>query len=101
MLLEYDEETFLHSQPVPTCISLHLKTFCLDNYSGYGVEFEFARYIMQNAKYLQTMKFCINSGAYDNLLSRHDMIRGISPYKKSSDACTLCFEKLRSDYFDV
>ncbi|ESW23061.1 hypothetical protein PHAVU_004G015200 [Phaseolus vulgaris] len=101
VLLEYDEETFLHSQPVPTCISLHLKTFCLDNYSGYGVEFEFARYIMQNAKYLQTMKFCINSGAYDNLLSRHDMIRGISPYKKSSDACTLCFEKLRSDYFDV
>ncbi|XP_068501353.1 F-box/FBD/LRR-repeat protein At5g22660-like [Phaseolus vulgaris] len=55
------EKTVLsYPHPVPTCISFHLKTCCLQDYIGSSVEFQFAKYIMQNAKYLRTMKFCFD-----------------------------------------
>ncbi|ESW23105.1 hypothetical protein PHAVU_004G018800 [Phaseolus vulgaris] len=56
----------------PTCLSSHLKSCCLHNYRGSVFEFKFAEYIMQNAKYLRTMKFCfdISTHPYDNSLRR-------------------------------
>ena len=62
---------------VPTCISLHLRTCCLRCYSGYSFEFQFAEYVMMNANSLQTMQFRIPSCYYNNLVGRHDMIRGL------------------------
>ncbi|KAK8469950.1 hypothetical protein PHAVU_004G016200 [Phaseolus vulgaris] len=83
-----------YKQPVPTCISLHLKTCCIKKYSGFVVEFLFAKYIMQNANYLRTMKFCFDSlsKVYNNHLLRDALIRDLSSCRKSSYTCTLSFE---------
>nr|ACZ74683.1 cyclin-like F-box [Phaseolus vulgaris] len=83
-----------YTQPVPTCISLHLKTCCIKKYSGFVVEFLFAKYIMQNANYLRTMKFCFDSlsKGYNNPLLRDAMIRDLSSCRKRSYICTLSFE---------
>ncbi|KAK8469952.1 hypothetical protein PHAVU_004G016400 [Phaseolus vulgaris] len=83
-----------YTQPVPTCISLHLKTCFIKQYSGFVVQFLFAKYIMQNANYLRTLKFCFNcsSEAYKNPLLRDAMIRDLSSCRKRSYICTLSFE---------
>ncbi|XP_068501380.1 F-box/FBD/LRR-repeat protein At4g26340-like [Phaseolus vulgaris] len=92
--IDGDEEEPVLPYPlmVPTCISLHLKSCCLKDYRGSAFEFQFAEYIMLNANYLRTMKFSIHSDEYD-LLRRHHMIRDLSSCSKTSDTCTLSFEK--------
>ncbi|ESW24028.1 hypothetical protein PHAVU_004G096100 [Phaseolus vulgaris] len=79
--------------PVPTCISLHLRTCRLNNFRGSVVELQFAEFIMKNAHYLRTMKFCFpNYYAFDSL-TRGELTRYISScMKKSSDTCMLSFE---------
>ncbi|XP_068501349.1 F-box/FBD/LRR-repeat protein At5g56420-like [Phaseolus vulgaris] len=93
--IEVDEEEAVLPYPhtVSTCISLHLKTCCVKDYKGCAFEFQFAEYIMLNANYLRTMKFLVSSYEYDDLLRRHDMIRDLSSCSKSSNTCTLSFEK--------
>ena len=92
--IDGDEEEPVLPYPltVPTCISLQLKSCCLKDYRGSAFEFQFAEYIMLNANYLRTMKFCIHSDEYD-LVRRHAMIRDLSSCSKTSDSCTLSFEK--------
>nr|XP_007151080.1 hypothetical protein PHAVU_004G016300g [Phaseolus vulgaris]ESW23074.1 hypothetical protein PHAVU_004G016300g [Phaseolus vulgaris] len=82
-----------YTQPVPTCISLHLKTCCIKEYSGFVFEFLFAKYIMQNAKYLRTMKVCLNrcSMPYNYPFFYDVMVSDLSRCIKSSDTCTLLF----------
>ncbi|XP_014499375.1 FBD-associated F-box protein At5g38590-like [Vigna radiata var. radiata] len=60
----YEEDVWPYPQTVPACISSHLKTIRLTRYSGSKDEFHFARYILENAKYLQTMEICFDDG-YD------------------------------------
>nr|XP_007151077.1 hypothetical protein PHAVU_004G016100g [Phaseolus vulgaris]ESW23071.1 hypothetical protein PHAVU_004G016100g [Phaseolus vulgaris] len=86
----YDDKLFKYEF---SCISLHLKTCCVKDYKGCAFEFQFAEYIMLNANYLRTMKFLVSSYEYDDLLRRHDMIRDLSSCSKSSNTCTLSFEK--------
>nr|ACZ74682.1 cyclin-like F-box [Phaseolus vulgaris] len=82
-----------YTQPVPTCISLHLKTCCIKEYSGFVVEFLFAKYIMQNAKYLPNMKVCLNrcSMPYNYPFFYDVMVSDLSRCIKSSDTSTLLF----------
>jgi len=75
-------------QSVPACILSHLKTCSIGCFRGSMDEFLFARYIMQNAKYLRTMKIKILS--YNG--EKPDMIRDLSSCKKSSDTCKLSFD---------
>ncbi|WVZ14727.1 hypothetical protein V8G54_012293, partial [Vigna mungo] len=58
----YEEDVWPYPQTVPACISSHLKTCCLIHYSGSKDEFHFARYMLENAKYLQTMKIRFDCG---------------------------------------
>ncbi|XP_057444498.1 F-box/FBD/LRR-repeat protein At3g26920-like [Lotus japonicus] len=43
---------------VPECVLLHLKSCYLDDYRGTPDEFRFARYIMQNGRFLKRMTIC-------------------------------------------
>lgn len=79
------EDVWSYPQTVPACISLHLKTCSLKYYSDSKNEFQFARYILKNAKYLQTMKVY-------TLGEKNDMKRELSLCMKSSDTCTVSFE---------
>jgi len=54
-------------------------------------EFQFASYIMQNAKYLHTMKICI---ANHPDKSPFDLMSQLISCTKSSDTFTLSFEYL-------
>jgi len=82
--------SFDKDEPVPECISLYLKRCCLKGYIGSIDETVFARYIMQNAKYLRTMKICTDGDATPDM--KYSMIRVLSSFEKSSDSCTLSFE---------
>ncbi|WVZ21170.1 hypothetical protein V8G54_008492 [Vigna mungo] len=63
-IFKTEEDVWPYPQTVPACISSHLKTIRLTRYSGSKDEFHFARYILENAKYLQTMEICFDDG-YD------------------------------------
>jgi len=76
-------------QSVPACILSHLKTCSLGCYRGSIDEFLFAGYIMENAKYLRTMKIKISSY---NDREKLNMIRDLSSCKRSSDTCKLSFD---------
>ncbi|XP_027923012.1 F-box/FBD/LRR-repeat protein At3g26920-like [Vigna unguiculata] len=84
----HEEAVLPDPQFVPACILSHLKTCSIGCFRGSMDEFLFARYIMQNAKYLRTMKIKILS--YNG--EKPDMIRDLSSCKKSSDTCKLSFD---------
>lgn len=73
---------------VPRCISLNLKTCLLKNYTGTNWEFEFAKYIMENAKFLKDMIIC-----FDIQKVKLDMIEGLSSCSKLSPSCNLSFKQ--------
>ncbi|TKY66174.1 FBD-associated F-box protein [Spatholobus suberectus] len=77
-------------QCVPNCISLHLKTCCLIKYTGTQGEFEFAKYIMQNARLLKDMIICSYTGADEN--KKLEMIKELSFCSRLSSTCNLSFE---------
>ncbi|WVZ15701.1 hypothetical protein V8G54_013267 [Vigna mungo] len=88
-----EEDVWSYPETIPACISSHLKTCRLKHYRDSEDEFQFARYILENAKYLQTMK--IRNIHY--IRNRHtrkeeDMKRKLSSCMERSDTCTLLFE---------
>ncbi|XP_057436217.1 F-box/FBD/LRR-repeat protein At5g56420-like [Lotus japonicus] len=44
-------------EPVPECVSLHLTTCSIKNFDSWD-DFEFAEFILQNARFLQAMELC-------------------------------------------
>ncbi|ESW23058.1 hypothetical protein PHAVU_004G015000 [Phaseolus vulgaris] len=91
LLSEEDERAvLLYLQSVPTCISSHLKTCCFNIYRRSGVELLFAKYILQNAKFLQVMKFCFHGDTRKTFWMNPCIKRDLSSY--ISDTCTLSFE---------
>jgi len=96
---EEEKAVLSYLLPVPNCLSLHLKTCCLHNYRGSVFEFKFAEYIMQNAKYLLSMKFCFNISThpYNNSLRRQKILRDLSSCIMSLDTCTLLFEEFSAE----
>ncbi|QCD95198.1 hypothetical protein DEO72_LG5g3291 [Vigna unguiculata] len=65
-LAGYEQYAWPYPQTVPACISSHLKTCCLKKYSGSIDEFQFARYILENAKYLRPSSVTTESLALPN-----------------------------------
>ncbi|QCD94892.1 hypothetical protein DEO72_LG5g2981 [Vigna unguiculata] len=88
----HEEVVWPYPQSVPACISSHLKTCSLKYYSGSVDEIQFASYIMENAKYLRTMKICIDSESDYTFREKLHMKRELSSCMKSSDTCSLTFE---------
>jgi len=68
---------------------MYLKTCDFGIYEGSIDEIQFARYILQNAKYLRTMKIqiCPESNVTDDKILY--MIKELSSCMKSSNTCTL------------
>ncbi|RZB55272.1 hypothetical protein D0Y65_044900 [Glycine soja] len=79
-----------YPQSIPTCVSLHLKTCRLTNYVGSKGEFQFARYIMQNASHLQTMTICTNTSSNEG--EKLEMIENLSSCTRCSATCKLLFK---------
>ncbi|KAK7316340.1 hypothetical protein VNO77_35304 [Canavalia gladiata] len=77
-------------QSVPKCISSHFTTCRINNYKGFEGEFQFASYIMQNARFLQTMAISCNSLVDEE--EKFKMLKRLSLYTRRSAACKLFFE---------
>ncbi|KAL2335645.1 hypothetical protein Fmac_016858 [Flemingia macrophylla] len=88
---KYKNKEFMpYSESVPVCISSHLRTCWLKSYRGDNeVEFQFARYILQNARHLQRMKFCFFYLVCER--KRLRLIKELSLISKCSESCTLSF----------
>ncbi|RDY09809.1 F-box/FBD/LRR-repeat protein, partial [Mucuna pruriens] len=78
------------SQPVPLCISLHLKECTFKNYEGLKGEFGFLRYVMQNARNLRTMTVMSNNRIDEG--RKLVMLRNLSLCIRRSATCKLLFD---------
>ncbi|XP_057446564.1 F-box/FBD/LRR-repeat protein At4g00160-like [Lotus japonicus] len=74
---------------VPKCILLHLKKCCLNNFRGTKGEFQFAKYIMRNGRFLKRMT--ISSGIFINQGGKVEMLKKLSCCMRSSATCKLSF----------
>ncbi|KAK7275918.1 hypothetical protein RIF29_17044 [Crotalaria pallida] len=85
-----DKKWVQRSQPVPKCLTSHLKKFTLKNFRGWECELQFAKYILQNAKVLRSMRIC--SVAFSNPEAKFELIRKLSLCPRRSETCKLSFE---------
>ncbi|XP_061341179.1 F-box/FBD/LRR-repeat protein At4g00160-like [Gastrolobium bilobum] len=91
---KFDEEEvgggdWPYPQFVPESISLHLKTCRLYNYQSSKGEFRFVRYILRNARLLQSMKIISCTSNQDVKLK---MIKDLSFCRRRSVTCKLSFQ---------
>ncbi|KAK7256060.1 hypothetical protein RIF29_29493 [Crotalaria pallida] len=75
--------------PIPDCLLVHLKTFCLKEYQGWQSEMAFVGYIMQNARALETMTISIDSSL--DLQSQLQIRRNLSILQRSFQSCEIVF----------
>jgi hypothetical protein len=75
-----------HPFTVPECISSELKTCCIRGYDGTKYEFEFAKYILQHSKVLETM--IINTTCHE----KYQMLQELSLCTRGSTTCKLVFD---------
>ncbi|GAU13049.1 hypothetical protein TSUD_173490 [Trifolium subterraneum] len=74
---------------VPKCLSSELRTCSLLAYEGTKCEFQFAEYILKNAKTLHTMKI---SASKVDLNIKHQMLLKLSLCPRGSATCKLSFD---------
>jgi hypothetical protein len=74
---------------VPECLSSQLKTCSLIGYKGRNCDFQFAKYILKNAKVLQIMT--INASPVD-INIKHQMIIKLSLCPRGSTTCKISFD---------
>ncbi|KAK7255993.1 hypothetical protein RIF29_29422 [Crotalaria pallida] len=53
-----EDKEWVHQEYVPECFSSHLEKCTIINYGGHEGELRFAKYVMQKAKVLCTMRIC-------------------------------------------
>ncbi|RHN66629.1 putative F-box domain, FBD domain, leucine-rich repeat domain, L domain-containing protein [Medicago truncatula] len=70
----------------PECLSTWLKTCCIRGYRGTKYEFEFAKYIMQHSKVLETMTI------KSTCLEKYQMSLKLSSCSRGSTTCKLLFD---------
>jgi hypothetical protein len=89
---EYDmfDKYSKDQQSVPLCLSSQLKTFYLGDYKGTKSELQFATYIMQNSKVLQTMT--IKTSHLEDIDAKNQMLLKLSSCTKGSTTCKLLFD---------
>ncbi|XP_045798113.1 FBD-associated F-box protein At4g10400-like [Trifolium pratense] len=74
---------------VPECLSTRLKTCLLKGYKNTECEIQFAKYILQNSKVLNTMS--IKSASSLDLNIKHQMITKLTSSRRASTTCELFF----------
>lgn len=72
-----------HPPTVPECLSSKLKICCIRTYTGTEHEFEFAKYIMQHSKVLETMKI------QSTCLKKDQMLLKLYSCTRGSTTCKL------------
>lgn len=72
---------------IPKCVSSHLKRCEIRHYEGRNGDLQFARYILQNARFLQVMKLNVSSPSY----GKSQIIEDLSSCPRSSEGCKLLF----------
>ncbi|KAH1198659.1 hypothetical protein AAZX31_18G149400 [Glycine max] len=85
-----NDENWVYSHLVPKCLSSKLKTCRFQKYEGWECEFQFARYIMQNARALCAFTIC--STGFSPLAAKFQMIKRLSSCPRISITCKLSFE---------
>ncbi|XP_057446523.1 F-box/FBD/LRR-repeat protein At4g26340-like [Lotus japonicus] len=73
----------------PECILLHLKSCYLNDYRGTEGELQFARYILQNGRFLKRMTICSDSSV--NQQGKRKNFKKLSSCTRSSTTCKLSF----------
>ncbi|XP_057444507.1 F-box/FBD/LRR-repeat protein At4g00160-like, partial [Lotus japonicus] len=74
---------------VPKCILLHLKTCSLNNYRGTKGDFQFAKYIMRNGRFLK--RLTISSSLGIKKRGKLELLKKLSSCKRRSATCKLSF----------
>ena len=87
---------------VPDYISSQLRTWSFRNYGGLECELQFAKYIMQNSRVLQSMTVIVLGwfivvGPYEML----DMLKKLSLCPRISPTCKLSFVPDRMKFLDA
>ncbi|XP_061346417.1 putative FBD-associated F-box protein At3g50710 [Gastrolobium bilobum] len=72
---------------VPECLLLHLKTFCFKEYRGLKTEMDFVRYIVLNARVLETMTIYIASSL--GLEEKLQIRRQLSVLRMNFETCQI------------
>ncbi|CAJ2669807.1 unnamed protein product [Trifolium pratense] len=86
---EIVNEDWVDPPIVPKCLSSELRTCSLIAYEGLKCEFQFAKYILKNAKALHTMKI---SALEVDLNIKHQMLMKLSLCPRGSTVCKLSFD---------
>ncbi|CAJ2670169.1 unnamed protein product [Trifolium pratense] len=74
---------------VPECLSTQLRTCLLKDYKNTKCEIQFAKYILQNSKVLNTMS--IKSATSLDINVKHQMITKLTSSRRASTTCELFF----------
>jgi hypothetical protein len=78
-----DKEYWVDPDIVPQCLSLHLRVCYLSSFLGLQGELRLARYILKNAKVLQTMRI--------DTIGQPGIEEIISSFPRASSLCKLTF----------
>ncbi|WJX76192.1 hypothetical protein P8452_59635 [Trifolium repens] len=74
-------------QTIPKCLLTRLKTCLLKGYKCTKSELQFAKYIMQNSKVLNTMSIMTDS--YIDKVTKNEMLMKLSSLTMASTSCKL------------
>ncbi|XP_057446563.1 FBD-associated F-box protein At3g52670-like [Lotus japonicus] len=88
---EVDLRDWQCSLPGPECIQLHLKRCYLNDYRGTEGEFQFARYILQNGRVLESMIICSFPDVKQQ--EKHENLKKLSSCTRLSPTCELLFDE--------
>ncbi|GAU38446.1 hypothetical protein TSUD_151690 [Trifolium subterraneum] len=78
---------------VPQCLSLHFRVCYLSSFLGLQSELQLARYILKNARVLQTMRICT--------IGEPEIKELLSSFPRASSSCKLTFVHLPRDFSSV
>ncbi|KAK2441759.1 FBD-associated F-box protein [Trifolium repens] len=85
-----DKENWVDPDIVPQCLSLHLRACYLSSFLGLQGELRLARYILKNAKVLQTMRI-------DTIGQQPGLEELLSSFPRASSLCKFTFVHLPCD----
>ncbi|KAK7244607.1 hypothetical protein RIF29_39431 [Crotalaria pallida] len=88
-----DKYKWVQPKFVPQCFSSHVMTCTLRGCKGWDSEFQFAKYVLQNAKVLCSMRFC--SELFSNPLTKLEMSEKLSSFPWGSETCELHLDVMR------
>ncbi|XVF18883.1 hypothetical protein REPUB_Repub11eG0061700 [Reevesia pubescens] len=76
-------------EPVPKCVSPHLRKFYSEGFRGYDYELEMVEYLLKNARALELIEIC----SFEmSLESKFALLQKLSKFPRRSETCELVFK---------